>query len=410
MLELFRDRRFRLLFAAQSATAAGESVMLLVLPVWMKVLTGSSSLAGTVMLAVALPMLVSPVLGWLADRVPRRTLLIGVHLGTAAALLPLYAVRTPGQAWIILVVAVLYGTSFVLASAGLAGLIQHTVPDERLADANGALRTMRESLRLIAPVAGAGLYAVLGAVPVITLNVLCLLVAAAVLLILRVHETVSRGVELTWFAEASAGFRFLFGEAALRPTAFGMAAAFLAFGTLEAGAFAYVDEGLHRPAPFVGVLVAIMGVGSVVGGVLAPRLIGRLGETATLAVGLACLAAGLGPLILPHVEAGLLSVPFAGIGVAVASVAFATIMQRRTPRPLMGRVSAAVDLLTGLPQNASLAVSSALVSTIDYRWLFGADTIGLVVIAGLLWRVRARARAVTPAAEPPHRSAGAEVV
>lgn len=388
MRELFRDRRFRLLFAGQAATAAGDSMMLLVLPVWMKMLTGSSGLAGAVMLAMALPTLVSPVLGWAADRLRRRPLLIWVYLGSAVALLPLYLVRGRDDFWIIFVIAVLYGISFILATAGLAGLLQHVVADERLAEANGALRTLRESLRLVGPVAGAGLYALVGAGPVITLNLLSFLIAAACLMLIRLREQSPRRTELSWLAEAGAGFRHLFAEPVLRRTALAMAAAFLAFGTLEAGAFAYVDAGLHRPATFVGVLVTIMGIGSVVGGLLAPRLIKRIGEPGALAAGLAALVLGLGPLVIANVGVGLAAVPFAGIGVALAAIAFSTVMQRRTPRPLMGRVSTAAELMTGVPHAASLAVSAILVSTIDYRWLFGVDAVALSLIAALLWRVR----------------------
>jgi MFS family permease len=169
-----------------------------------------------------------------------------------------------------------------------------------------------------------------------------------------------------------------------------MAAALLVFGTLESGVFAYVDNGLHRPATFVGVLVTVMGIGSIAGGLLAPRAIRRVGEPATIAAGLLSVALGLGPLTYPNVGVGLAAVPFAGLGVSLVVVAFATLMQRRTPQTIIGRVSTASDLLIGVPQTGSIAAGAILVSTVDYRWMFATATVGLTAVATALWIVRNR--------------------
>lgn len=61
MRELVRDGRYRLLFAGQVASMAGDSVMILVLAIWVKDLTGASGLAGAVTLAIAAPVAVAPV-------------------------------------------------------------------------------------------------------------------------------------------------------------------------------------------------------------------------------------------------------------------------------------------------------------------------------------------------------------
>jgi MFS family permease len=203
--------------------------------------------------------------------------------------------------------------------------------------------------------------------------------------------------ELHWLAEAGAGFRHLVGQRALRRCALAVGAALLVFGTVESGAFAYVDTGLHRPPTFVGVLVTIMGLGSVAGGVLAPRIIRRIGEPGTVAAGLLAMACGLGPLVYPSLPLSLAVVPFLGIGVVLLVVAFTTLMQRRTPQSLMARVSTASDLLIGVPQTVSIAAGAILVSTVGYRWLFAATTVGLALVAATLWTLRGP---VEPARQP----------
>jgi Na+/melibiose symporter-like transporter len=397
MRELLRDRRFRLLFIGQVASMAGDSVMLLVLAIWVKELTGSSGMAGAVMLGIAAPALLSPVLGWVVDRVRRRPFLVWTNVASALMLLPLLAVHDRASVWIVYVVACAYGLSFMLNSAGMAGLFKLLVVDDRLADANAALRTVREGLRLVGPLAGAGLYAAVGARVVVLADLASFLVAAASLALLRVPEPPPTRTELHWLAEASAGFRHLFGERALRRCALAVGAALLVFGTVESGVFGYVDQGLHRPPTFVGVLVTVMGVGSIAGGILAPWIIRRIGEPGTVAAGLLALACGLGPLVYPSLPLGVAVVPFLGIGVVLLSVAFATLMQRRTPQALMARVSTASDLLLGVPETVSIAAGAVLVSTVGYRWLFATTTVGLALVAATLWT---RRHPVEPVSEP----------
>lgn len=389
MRELLRDRRFRLLFVGQVASMAGDSMMLLVLAIWVKELTGSSGMAGAVALGIAAPALLSPVLGWAVDRVRRRPFLIWTNVGSALILLPLFAVHDRGSVWIVFVVAFAYGLSFMMDSAGLSGLLKLIIADDRLVDANAALRTVREGLRLVGPLVGAGLFAAVGARVVVVIDLASFLVAAAAIARLRVSEPAPTRSELHWLTEAGAGFGHLFARPALRRGALAVGAALLVFGTVESGVFGYVDQGLHRPPTFVGVLVTVMGLGSVAGGILAPRIVRRIGEPATIAVGLLALACGLGPLVYPNLVLGVAVVPLLGIGLVLLTIAFATLMQRSTPLALMARVSTATDLLVGVPQTVSIAAGAVLVSTVGFRWLFGTTTVGLAVVAALLlWALR----------------------
>ena len=52
--------------------------------------------------------------------------------------------------------AALYGLSSITLGAALSGLIRELVPVELLAEANGLLQTVRQGMRLIGPLAGAG--------------------------------------------------------------------------------------------------------------------------------------------------------------------------------------------------------------------------------------------------------------
>ena len=77
-----------------------------------------------------------------------------------------------------------------------------------------------------------------------------------------------------------------------------------------------------------------------------------------------------------------------GIAIPWTFVAFTTLMQRRSPGHLIGRVSATVDVLLSTPQAISLAVGSLLVSLLDYRTIFWiiavVMTLGALQIAATL--------------------------
>jgi MFS family permease len=153
---------FRLLFGGLLASMTAESILLLALAVWVKDLTGSDALAGATLFVVLAPRTLAPLVGWFVDRHPRRPFFVLTNVATALLLTPLFAVRDASDMWLIYVVAALYGLANLTVGAVLSRLIQELVPSELLGEANGALQTVRQGLRLIGPLAGTGLYAFLG--------------------------------------------------------------------------------------------------------------------------------------------------------------------------------------------------------------------------------------------------------
>lgn len=157
--------------------------------------------------------------------------------------------------------------------------------------------------------------------------------------------------------------------------------------------FALVDHGLHRPPEFIGVLASAQGAGSIAGGLLAARIIGRAGELAATAAGLAAFGLGDGLCVAARLPTVLAGKAVAGAGLAVLVVGLTTALQRRTPGPLVGRVSMAAETLTSGPQTVSIAAGAVLVSALDYRVPLLIVMTGMVVAAAYLWR----GRRLTPA-------------
>ena len=188
MRRLLAHRDARWFLAGQSLSLLGDTALWLALGLWAKDLTGSSSAAGLVILAIVAPQLLAPLGGLLVDRVRRRRLLLALNPLTAVAMLPLLAVNDASDVWIIYAVSVAYGVSFMLLSAGQSALLVTLVPFDLLGTANATLQTVREGLRLVAPLAGAGLYTVAGGGAVALLNAATFVAATIALLALKIRE------------------------------------------------------------------------------------------------------------------------------------------------------------------------------------------------------------------------------
>jgi MFS family permease len=373
------SRDTRVFLTGQSLSLLGDTALWLALGLWAKDLTGSSSAAGLVILCIVAPQLASPFAGLLVDRMRRRSLLLAVNPLTALALLPLLAVRQPGDVWIIYVVAVAYGASYVVLSAGQSALLHTLVPSDQLARANATLQTVREALRVVTPVAGAGLYTLAGGAAVALLDVATFLLATVALLALRIREP---RPEPHADPGITAGARHIHRTANLKRLVATCALAMLVIGFSETLLFELPHQ-LGRPDSFVGVLMAVGGVGAIAGALTATRALDRHGELRAAGFGMTIFAVGcllMADSALPVVLAG--KVLF-GLGLPWIVVAMLTLLQRETPGHLQGRAYAATELAIGAPQTLSIAVGAALVALIDYRivLLIQAVTVGLAGLA-----------------------------
>ena len=345
------------LFVAVSVLSGfGGNAMALVTGVWLLDLTGSSSLAALAGLGVYTPTLAGPWLGRLLDQLPRRPAVIAVNLAMAAALLSLYAVRGPAETWLIFVVSLAYGIGTVLRDAGETALLPTAVDADRLAAVNGWRSAAMEGMKLLAPLAGAGLYAWRGGSAVATLSA-STLVAAAVLyaaprLTLRPPPPSDR---------AGTGGAVFRGSRALTITVGLAAVAIATSGFQTAASYTVVTGVLGLPATFLGVLGAAQGAGSIAGGLVAGRLITRNGVVAVGAAGAVIFALALLARCLPWWPVTLGSGVAVGVGLPWTLTAAVTAIQTGTPPQALGRVAATANTVMFGPIALAIPLGSAAV-------------------------------------------------
>ena len=367
MRALLARKDVRLLLAGQSLSMFGDWMMIIVLAIWMKTLTGSSSAAGLVFFVFALASLAAPLGGLVVDRLPKRRLMIVTHVALAGVMCLLLLVHDRGDVWLLYAVAALYGLGGDIFGAARSAMMKSMLPDELLADANGAYQSVREGLRLVAPLAGAGLYAAFGGSVVALVDAGTFLGSAATLVALRFREPPSAPKEQHFLRELSAGLTHIARTPVLRQLSVGVGAALLAIGFDETLIFAVNSQSLHRSPSFIGVLMSFQGAGAVLGGLTAAPFLKRAGDVRLAGIGIFVFGAADGFLLVPRVGVIAAAAAAAGVGLVWAIVAIATAYQRRSPAQLQGRVSAAANMLFSVPQTISIALGAALITVIDYR-------------------------------------------
>ena len=370
MRAAFARPGFPRLYAGLTASMFGDSIMLLVLSMWVKTLTGSNAQAGLTFFFMVIPALFAPLLGVWIDRVRRRPLLVWGNLASAVAVLPLVLVRDAGDVWLIWLVAFLYGVSFVVLPAALNGLIKELMPDDLLVEANSSLQTTKEAFRLFGPLIGAALFAWTGGWLVAVLDAASFAVAAAVIATIGVREAAPVRETEPLRHQMTAGLRHLAGDRILKHVLVGFGLTMLVIGFFEASIYALLDAFDKEPT-YAGVIVTVQGVGAVAGGLTSTRLIRRVGEVAATAIGMSLLAVSVaGCAAATSMSVVLAFAGLCGVSLPMLFISFTTLIQRRSPQAIIGRVTTAAEVVMATPQAVSLAVGSMLVLLLSYRDIF----------------------------------------
>ena len=408
MREVLANRQVRAYLFAQVLSVFGDTTLWLATGIWVKQLTGSSSAAGMVFFFYLLPYLFSPFAGVVVDRVRRRPLLVWVNLASAVVVLALLAVGGRGSLWLIYTVIFLYGVSGTLVGAAQSALLTTMLPSSLLADANGIMQTGREALRLVAPLLGAGVVAWIGtAKPIAVFDAATFVVAAIVLIRLKLTERRPQREPVGWWNEVSAGARHVFATDALRHIMVAAAVTLLVIGFGETIIFPIAQRGLHQPATFVGVLMAINGIGAVAGGLTGARAVRRLGDGAVIGVGLLGMAVGNALEITPNLVVVVVGLIIVGAAIPWVVIAFNTAVQTRTPAHLQGRAFTAADMIATVPQTLSVAAGAALIAVVDYRLLLAIMSVAIAASGLMLLCRRFDWRAVPDFSAGAHASGSA---
>ncbi|MFB6888193.1 MFS transporter [Kitasatospora sp. NPDC056327] len=378
---LRRNRDFRLWWAGTMASAVGDEVTAVALPLLVLMLTSSPLHAGLVGSVEAIPpLLLSLPIGMLVDRVSRRLLMVGASLLSMASIVTVPVAHLLGE----LHLPQLYAVAFVSSLAATVYRIANTAAlpgiagRERLGEAASQSETIWGTSALVAPpLAGLMFESMSPAAPFLLDALSFLAITAAILAIRSRLGPDGTPAPLRWRRELTAGMRITARLPLVRTlTALTALGDFLFAGIGLLLIVLAKDSGASGPQ--VGTVFTAAGVGSLLGAALAPRIELRLGLR-TAVVGKHWLTAALFPLLL-------LGLPPWGIGavwglvagqVAVLNVIQMKYLMSQVGDDRLGRVEGFMTFLS----RSSLPLGYALTGVLLDR--FGAWRT-LLVFEGVL--------------------------
>lgn len=369
MLAPLRQSNFRRLFVSASMSSMGDwldlvALLALVSVVWDK---GAFGLAA-VSVAVGLPQLLAPLLGVWVDRWPVRRVLVMMDVLRAVATLGLFFAPTMVVLLPLVFLRACCGAAFVAAEQTA---IRLSIADDMLVAANSLNQMMLQSVKIVGPAIGGLIVASSSIHTAFAVNAASYALSAVLLVGISLADRPRPEGEATGYvAELLEGMRFVFGSAPLRTLAVVMAvlmAVIFLYDSMSPLAVA----ALGLAPPYIGYLLAAVGVGGVVGAALVGKFFdGRrpflLIGSAVLVIGALIAAIGLG--IVESWRTGpvpwLVVVFLVGVASAGVLVPYAFVLQTATPADRMGRVVTLMGVIPGVCAVLSPSIAAWLVD----RW------------------------------------------
>jgi len=321
----------------------------------------------------------APFGGMIGDRFPRlRVMVVSdlVRAGALAAAAAAIVLDTPAvSVYLLAVLVMLVSQAFQPAESALLPTLAES--PEELAAANVANSTIEAAGYFVGPALGGVLLAVSNVETVFVMTAVAFLWSAAMLALIRLPEPEPGGEAArgSWQHEALAGFRTIWRDSRLR-----LIIALFAAQTLVYGGFVVLTAVasirlLGLGSPGIGYLNAALGVGGLIGGIVAVALVGirRLAFT----FGLALVLWG-GPILVIGLWAkaapAFVLIGLAGLGLTLVDVAGFTLLQRAVPEEVLARVFGVLHSAFYVTGGIGSILAPALISWLGIR--------GALIVAG----------------------------
>ncbi|SCG34990.1 MFS transporter [Micromonospora coxensis] len=341
-------------WAAGTTSQVGSAVGAVALPLTaLTVLDASAFEMGLVAAASYVAWLVIGLpAGVIVQRLPLRGAQVGADLARAAAVASIPLAWWAGRLTVaqLVVVALVVSFANVLFDVANSTFLPAIVSRDQLHSRNSLTSATHAVTQLSGPSLGGLAVQALGAVPTMLVDAASYLVSAVLLRSLPARRSDAPDRWPPVRRMIAEGWRYVTRHRIMGPTMWAATAVNFVCGAQLAVYPLYLVRELHAPAALVGVLLAVEGVGSLVGAALTPWITGRWGSARSVLVG--CGVAVLGAAAVPlgagwpaYLAFAAGNVVFAG-GVVVLSVTTRTYRQTASPPELLSRVMATVRFVS----------------------------------------------------------------
>ena len=339
-LAVLRLRDFRLVFGAFAVSMVGDRMVSIALAFAVLGLGGSASEVGIVLAARTLPMVGSVLIGGVvADRVSRQRVMVAADLARLATQGVLAALLIAGDPpiWSLAVLAGLTGAATGFFNPAATGLLPAVVPPEQLQQANGLRATALSGGEIAGPALAGVLVATVGPGWALAIDAATFGVSAAFLVRVRLPARLAR--EATTFLN---DLRTGWVEFWRRSWVWSVVLA-AGFGNLVWASFSVLgpviaDRELGGAAVW-GTVMAAMGIGALVGALIAIRV--RPRRPLVLSLLVLTMFALPPALLAAEAPTAVLAIGtfLAGAGMMLGISVYEATFQLRVPADVLSRVS-----------------------------------------------------------------------
>jgi MFS family permease len=340
-------RTFYILVFTQVFSKIGSKISSLAVAVWIFSQTGDATPLAMVAFFITLPEVVAAsISGVLADRWDRRKVLILADAGQAAGTLLLLVLVLGGdlQLWHLYLVTLIQSTFGIFQGPAFQASITMLVPDEHRDRANALREVTGPSAGLIAPVLAGIVYATVGLLGAIVIDLLTFIVAVIVVNAVHIPRPAvtaeGRAFSGTVWQESLTGWRYLKTRRPLLFLALNMALVNFLLGGAGAIVAAYILARTSSETT-LGLLLGVMNLGAVVGGILMGMWGGTRPRIHTVLPGIILLGLFMAVIGIGQ-TAWVIGVGMFGIMFPLPFIAasYSSILQSKIPPDIQGRVFA----------------------------------------------------------------------
>ena len=384
------------MWSGQAVSTLGDEIASIAYPLLVLATTGSPTKAGLVGFAFMLPFVVLQLpAGALVDRWDRKRTMIACDVGRAAAVASLVVALVADRLTFahVLVVVLVQGTLYVPWRLAESAAVKQVVTPEQLPDAVAQSQGRIYAATLIGPPIGGVLFELGRSLPFVA-DVVSYVVSIVSLLLMKARLQEPRvAAPRRLHVEVREGFAWFWRQPFIRTTSFLASGSDFVINALFLVLIVAAQRRGATPTE-IGVMVALLGGGGVVGAVAAPWLQRRIRSPRLIVVGAPALGAVMTPLIAVAPNAITLGL-IAGVILSVWPVWNAVITARVTaliPDDLQGRVHSARTQVLAAPAvfsalSAGVLLDAAGVTTAVVVYFFAMAAV--VAAAALSRSVRA---------------------
>jgi MFS family permease len=369
---LYRNPRLRRLQLAWIGSSVGTWGYVVALMVY-AYQQGGPAAVGLVGLIRWFPAAVAaPFGGMIGDRFPRlRVMVVSdlVRAGALAAAAAAIVLDSPAVlVYLLAILVTLVSQAFQPAESALLPTLAES--PEELAAANVANSTIEAAGYFVGPAIGGIVLAVSNVETVFVVTAVAFLWSAAMLALIRLGapEPASEIARGSWQHEALAGFRTIWHDSRLRVIIGLFAAQTLVYGAFVVLTAVASIRLLGLGSPGIGYLNAALGVGGLIGGIVAVTLVGV--RRLAFIFGLALILWG-GPILVIGLWAkaapAFVLIGLAGLGLTLVDVAGFTLLQRAVPEHVLARVFGVLHSAFYATAGIGAIAAPALVSWLGIR-------------------------------------------